>query len=197
MKRAATAEAYIEAHPRWEKGLKKLVSLLRGSGLEETIKWGAPHYSLNGRNVVGIAAFNNHFALWFHQGVFLKDPENILHNAQEGKTKGLRQVRYAHEDEIDEDLLRVYIAEAIENEKSGKSIKTAQPGKYDMPPQLLKALSRNKEAKKAFNALTPGRQKEYAEYISSAKRDSTKESRLIKILPMIIHGLGLNDKYRE
>ncbi len=197
MKEVQTAEDYIAAHSAWRDGLVMLVSLLRDTELDESIKWGTPHYTLDGKIVVGIAAFKHHFALWFHQGAFLKDPEGLLYNAQEGKTKGLRQIRFTDPDQIDSGVLQAYIEEAISNERAGKSIDVAEPGKYAMPPILDQALSGNAALKKAFYALTPGRQKEYAEYISSAKRIATRESRLEKILPMIRNGLGLNDKYRE
>ena len=141
MKKVQSAEDYIAAHHAWRDGLALLVSLLRSTELQESIKWGTPHYTLDGKNVVGIAEFKNHFALWFHQGVFLKDPEQILHNAQSGKTKGLRQIRFSHADELEPEILRAYILEAIANEKAGKSIRMAKPGKYTLPPILENALS--------------------------------------------------------
>lgn len=62
--------------------------------------------------------------------------------------------------------------------------------------RIDKALQKDKSTEKIFNSLTPGRQREYAEYISEAKREEIKQSRIAKILPLIKAGIGLNDKYR-
>jgi len=63
--------------------------------------------------------------------------------------------------------------------------------------ELTKAMQKCKGATAAFRELTPGRRREYAEYIASAKRDATKQSRIAKVLPMIADGIGLNDRYRR
>ena len=65
-----------------------------------------------------------------------------------------------------------------------------------MPAELQAALSKRKELGEAFTALSPGKQREYAEYIAEAKQQATKSRRIEKILPMISAGLGLNDRYR-
>ena len=86
-----SVDEYIETHNSWEKELQALRSVLQNTELEECIKWGTPVYTLNGKNVVGMAAFKNHCALWFFNGALLKENTALLYNAQEGKTKALRQ----------------------------------------------------------------------------------------------------------
>lgn len=197
MKSFSSVDDYIEGHAGWCSALLKLRKILLGTELKETIKWGAPCYTLDGKNVVGIAAFTNYVGLWFHQGVFLADPDEVLQNAQEGKTKGLRQWRFGNAKEIKVRQVQAYIAEAIENQRQGKVIGVARPKTVTVPPELKGALAKKKKSSNAFAGLTPGRQREYAEYIQSAKQEKTKLSRLEKILPMIEAGLGLNDKYRN
>ncbi len=91
MQRAKSVDAYINQSAQWHDELKLLRRILRWTSLKEEIKWGAPCYTHNGKNVVGVGAFKSYFGLWFHQGALLKDDNNVLINAQEGKTKALRQ----------------------------------------------------------------------------------------------------------
>ena len=96
----------------WATELEILQTIISKTNLVETIKWGAPVYTLNGKNIVGITGFKNHFALWFYKGVDLKDESKVLVNAQEGVTKSLRQWRFKSKSEINEKLILEYIEEA-------------------------------------------------------------------------------------
>ncbi|GAA0719978.1 hypothetical protein GCM10009430_19660 [Aquimarina litoralis] len=192
-----SVEEFISKKPEWVKSLQLLRSIMLTTEMEETIKWGVPTYTINGKNIVGISAFKSYVGIWFHQGVFLKDPYNQLINAQEGKTKGLRQWRFGSFEEINKDQVLAYVLEAIQNQKEGKEITIERSSKeIEMPYHLKTELEHNKELKTSFSKLTPFKQKEYMEYISTAKRDATKDARLQKIIPMILKGIGLNDKYR-
>ena len=193
---AKTVEGYIEAHERWRAELEKLRQILLSAGLEESVKWGMPSYGAHGTNVVGLGAFKNHFCLWFHQGALLADKEGVLTNAQEGKTKAMRQWRMTDAKDIKPALLKRYLKEAVANAGAGKEIKPARDKPVAVPAPLKTALSRNKKAAAAFKTLTPGKRREYADYIADAKRDDTKARRIEKILPMIAAGVGLNDKYK-
>jgi uncharacterized protein YdeI (YjbR/CyaY-like superfamily) len=197
MKRAKSVDEYIENHPEWAEALVKLRKILTSTELEETVKWGGPCYTVGGKNVVGIGAFSEYVGLWFHQGVFLKDPGKVLVNAQEGTTKGLRQWRFASAKEIEVARVRAYVREAVENQKQGRTIKPDRGKPVVVPPELRAALAKKPKAKKAFAALTKGKQREFADHIASAKQANTKTTRLAKILPMIEAGVGLNDKYRN
>lgn len=197
MKGAATVDEYIEGHPEWAVALQKLRKVLTATELEETVKWGAPCYTIGGKNVVGVAAMKNHVALWFHQGVFLSDPDRVLITASDGKTKALRQWRFTSAKEIPATRLKAYLREAIANQREGKQLAPARDQPLEMPPELAQALRGHQPARRAFEALSKGRQREYAEYVASAKQAKTKASRLAKILPMIESGVGLNDKYRN
>jgi uncharacterized protein YdeI (YjbR/CyaY-like superfamily) len=189
--------AYIEKHSKWSSELRLLRKLLLETELEEQIKWGAPVYSLNGKNVVGLGAFKNHYGIWFFQGVFLKDEHQVLHNAQEGKTKALRQMRFELGTTINEELIRKYLLEAIDNQRAGKEVKPERKKKVELPSELSSELKRDKELKTSFEALSPGKQREYAEHIASAKREVTRQNRLEKSVPMIKQGVGLHDKYKN
>jgi len=157
------------------------------------LKWGMPVYTINDKKVLGIGVFKAYVGIWFYQGVFLKDTKKVLVNAQEGKTKGMRQWRFGSFEEMDAQLIKQYVDEAIAHQKAGKEIK---PEKKPLvvPDELAEEISSNAQLSEAFDALTLKR--EYAEYIAEAKRHATKLTRMEKIKPMILQGIGLNDKYR-
>ena len=197
MKKVYSVEEYIEVNSHFGEELTLLRSIINSTEPSETLKWSAPVYALEGKNVVGLGAFKNHFGIWFFNGVFLKDEKNLLEQAQE-KTKALRQMRFTGMADIDKAAVLAYVKEAIQNQKLGKEIKPERKGKkVDMPAELKSALNKNSVLNDAFKMLTPGKQREYAEYIQTAKQDATKQTRLEKITPMILKGVGLNDKYKN
>jgi uncharacterized protein YdeI (YjbR/CyaY-like superfamily) len=187
---------YIEKKSAWSEELNILRSIFSALPLEETIKWGAHYYMSNGKNILGMAAFKSYFGIWFMQGALLKDEAKKLINAQEGKTSALRQWRFNSKDEIDADLIKTYVLEAIDNQHQGKEIK---PKKKPLiiPDLLQKAFDADQELKEKYEAFTLGKKRDYADYISEAKREATKQSRLEKIIPIIKSGMGLYDKYKN
>lgn len=198
MKKIHSVEEYIERNSHFSDELSKLRQIINSTELQETVKWSMPTYCLNGKNVLGLGAFKQHFCLWFHQGVFLKDEHQLLMNAQENKTKAMRQMRFENMKDINEGAVLTYVKEAIENQRLGKEIKPIRKSKpVVIPLEMEEKLASNSELKMCFENLTPGKQREYCDYISEAKREATKQSRLEKITPMIIQGVGLNDKYKN
>lgn len=196
MKRIKCVEDYIAASEDWHRELETLRKTIMSTGLVETIKWGAPCYTHNGRNVVGMAAFRQYFGLWFHQGALLNDTNNKLINAQEGKTKALRQWRMYGAKDIQPTIITRYLHAAIANARAGRQIQAERGKSLEIPAELEQALKNSRKTARQFRSLRPGQQREYASYIAEAKRDDTKQRRLAKILPMIAKGAGLNDKYR-
>ncbi|MDQ1164791.1 YdeI family protein [Flavobacterium sp. SORGH_AS_0622] len=180
---------------QWEEELLFLKSIIDKTELVETIKWGGPIYVYNKKNVIGIGGFKNYFAIWFLNGVFLKDEKKRLINAQEDKTKSMRQWRFTSKDEINEKEVLEYIHEAIENEKQGKVIKPSK--KEAIVSELLdQEMTKNPALKEAFAKFSPYKKYEFLEYIETAKQEKTKLSRIEKVIPMILNNVGLNDKYR-
>ncbi|MBU3025454.1 YdeI/OmpD-associated family protein [Zobellia galactanivorans] len=189
---------YAEAH-HFKNGVALLRQLVLKTDLEETYKWNFPTYTLDKKKVLAICKFKHHFGIWFFNGVFLNDPENLLENAQKGKTQAMRHWKFFSEKEINPTKVSAYLKEAIENQKKG--IEPIRPSNKKnattiLPAELKNALGANPTAKNAFKKLPPYKQREYAAYITEAQREKTKLSRLDKILPMISEGKGLNDLYR-
>lgn len=180
---------------QWQDELEILKSIISKTELVETIKWGGPIYTFNNKNIIGIGGFKSYFGVWFMNGVYLKDKHQVLVNAQEGVTKALRQWRFQSKEEINEKLLLQYIKEAIANEEKGISYK---PVKKDVAicEFFKNELSIDSEFTKAFEKFPVYKQKEFLEYIASAKQEKTKTTRMEKIKPMILQNIGLNDKYK-
>lgn len=197
MKGHKTVDAFIANSAEWQESLRFLRELLSATELEETIKWGIPVYALGKKNVVGMSAFKSYVGLWFYQGALLKDKGKKLINAQEGITKALRQWRFQSLAEIQKETetIKQYLAEAIANQKAGKEIKPTKKAALVISPELLLAFEAHPGLKEAFGGLTMGKQRDYVEHIDSAKQETTKQRRLDKIIPMILEGKGLNDKY--
>ncbi|CAL67480.1 DUF1801 domain-containing protein [Christiangramia forsetii] len=139
------AEEYISCHSYWEEELRQLHELILTTDLKSEIKWGAPVYTLEGKNVVGLGAFKNHFGIWFFNGALLKENTSLLVNAQEGKTKALRQIRFEKGDQLKNSSLLPYIEEAIQNQRAGLEIKPVTQKKLMVPPELSTALKTDTE----------------------------------------------------
>jgi len=195
MKMAKSVEEYIENQEKYVESLEILREIMLSTEMIETVKWGMPTYTVNHKNVVGISAFKNHFGVWFFNGVFLADPHNILYNAQEGKTKGLRQLRFTETKQLDKSIVLEYVYEAIENQKKGLKIKLEKKP-IIIPQELLTVFNSNKKLASIFESLSLGKKREFTEYIGTAKRQETKQKRIEKIIPLLLNNIGLNDKYR-
>lgn len=192
------ATDYISLNPKWQKELEIIRNVLLELPLEEEIKWGIPAYIYKKKNILGLSAFKNYCGIWFHHGCFLKDEANILINAQEDKTKGMRQMRFTSLGEIDVNLVKQYVLEAMSNSEAGLEVKPKRNTKPIVTPNELKAaFSKNEKLEYRYKEFTVSKQREFCEYISSAKREATKLKRIEKIIPLILNKVGLNDKYRN
>lgn len=198
MKSFGTVDAYIDHHEQYNNELRLLREILNSTGLDETVKWGAPAYIFKGKNVVGIGAFKSYVGLWFHQGALLKDEAKVLINAQKDVTKALRQWRFEAMDDIDKDLIKAYVLESIDNFEKGHVLKPQRNKKPVVIPQELQdAFAKNKDVEASFKSLSNACQREYAEHVAEAKKEETRLRRLAKITPMILKGGGLHDKYKN
>lgn len=194
-KPANVSDLISEMKP-WVEEVTLLRELALSCGLEEGIKWGIPVYMYEGKNVLGLGAFKSYVGIWFYQGVFLKDPNKVLINAQEGKTKALRQWRFTSADEIKPALIRKYMKEAMQLAEAGKELKPERKTKLAIPTEFAAAFKADKKLKACFNELTPGKQREYLEHVGEAKTEATRLRRVAKSIPIILSGKGLHDRYK-
>jgi len=188
-------DGYIRKNKTWQNELAALRRIILESGLSEQIKWRVPVYTSEGdRNIVFLGAFKQSAVLSFVKGVLLKDPKKILVAPGEN-TQSARMIRFTSVDEIIrlEPVISAYIDEAIAVEKAGLRVKLKKPGEHKMPPEFQKVLKEQPAVKKAFAALTPGRQRAYLLHFAGAKQSKTRASRVEKCLSRILKGKGLDD----
>ncbi|WP_239748303.1 MULTISPECIES: DUF1801 domain-containing protein [unclassified Mammaliicoccus] len=195
MEKNPKVEAFMQREKKWKDEFERLREIIRECDLEEGYKWMHPCYTLKGKNVVLIHGFKEYCALLFHKGSLLKDPEKILIQ-QTKNVQAARQLRFTNVDQIKEqrDIIKSYVEEAIELEKSGAKVELKKTEEYEMPVELQEQLDQNSNLKEAFYNLTPGRQRQYIYYISQAKRLATRVSRVEKYIDHILDGKGLNDE---
>lgn len=196
MKKFRSVEHFFDSAEYWKPEIERLREIVLSTGLEEQLKWSFPCYTRGKANVVGIGCFKSYFGLWFFQGSYLSDPNEVLFNCSEGKTKAMRQWRMTTKKEIKVRVIKDYIKRATELADKGISLKPDRAKPIIVPPELARTLEGNIKARERFEALTKGKKREFTEYIASAKRAETKQKRLEKIIPMILEGIGLHDKYR-
>jgi len=187
-------DGYFDKNEKWQKEIRKLRTIISGCGLNEELKWGCPCYQYQERNIVLIHVFKEYCAVLFFKGALLNDARGILIRQTEN-VQAARQIRFSNTGEIVkmEKILKAYIYEAIEIEKAGLKVKLKTTASISMPEEFKKKLDKNRALKTAFEALTPGRQRGYLLYFSSAKQAKTRESRVEKYMPQIINGKGLED----
>ncbi|MCJ1749713.1 YdeI/OmpD-associated family protein [Mammaliicoccus sciuri] len=195
MEKNPKVEAFMQREKKWKDEFELLREIIRECDLEEDYKWMHPCYTLKGKNVVLIHGFKEYCALLFHKGSLLKDPEKILIQ-QTKNVQAARQLRFTNVDQIKEqrDIIKSYVEEAIELEKSGAKVELKKTEEYEMPVELQEQLDQNSNLKEAFYNLTPGRQRQYIYYFSQAKRPATRVSRVEKYIDHILDGKGLNDE---
>ena len=185
---------FFNKDTRWKEAFAKLRDIALDTGLTEELKWGHPCYTLKGKNVFLMHGFNDYCALLFHKGTLLKDDNGILVQ-QTANVQSARQIRFTSAAQIKkmERTIMLYMQEAIEVEKAGLKVELKKTAEFDMPDEFKHALKEMPGLKKAFQALTPGRQRGYLLYFSAAKQANTREARIEKNIERIMAGKGIDD----
>ena len=188
-------DQYFSKAGKWKSELTMLRDIVVETGLKEELKWGAPCYTYEKSNVIILGEFKECAVLSFFKGALLKDSRGILVKPGEN-TQSARIVRFTGIREIVklQPVLKAYIREAIEVEKSGLKVNFKEKTALAFPAEFKQVLDKNAALKKAFNALTPGRQRAYNLYFSAPKQSKTRESRIEKCIKQILEGKGLIDR---
>ncbi|WP_428658197.1 YdeI/OmpD-associated family protein [Runella sp.] len=189
-----TVDFYFNKSEKWQEELEQLRMIVLDCGLTEELKWGVPCYTFQTSNVVLIHVFKEYCALLFFKGALLHDSNGILVQQTENVQAG-RQIRFTNAREIVEmkPILKAYIYEAIEVERAGLKVELKKTTEFTIPEEFQKKLDETPALKTAFEALTPGRQRAYILHFSQPKQSKTREARIDKYIPQILHGKGLND----
>lgn len=188
---------WYQYRSQWNLAEERMQQIIVQTSLKKEFKWGTDVYTYQGKNVVAWGGFKSFFSIWFYNGVFLEDKENVLVTASEGKTKSLRQWRFTNIEDMDERKILAYINESIQTIKDGKVIKPEKSTAKEVDGNLKIAFDNDNQLHTAFYSLTPGKRKEYIEYIDEAKQEKTKQARVQKITTLILQGKGLHDQYKR
>ena len=185
-------DEYLRKAKKWREEFEKLRMIILDCGLTEELKWGCPCYTLEKSNIVLIHGFKEYCALLFFKGALLKDPKDILIQQTENVQAG-RQIRFTNAREIVKmkTVLKAYVHEA--KEKAGLKVKYKKTSEFTIPEEFQNTLDETPALKKAFQALTPGRQRAYLFYFSQPKQSKTRAARVEKCMHQILSGKGLND----
>jgi uncharacterized protein YdeI (YjbR/CyaY-like superfamily) len=188
---------FFNKEGKWQAEFAALRSIILSCRpqLSEELKWGQACYTLEEKNIVLIHGFKEYCALLFFKGVLLKDPKHMLIQQTE-HVQAARQIRFTSAGEISKmkAVVKAYVEEAIKVEKAGLKVKLKKTSDFHIPEEFRNRLEKNMSLKKAFGALTPGRQRAYLFYFSQPKLSSTREARVEKSIQQILRGKGLDDE---
>ncbi|HEY1958283.1 MAG TPA: YdeI/OmpD-associated family protein [Polyangiaceae bacterium] len=179
---------------RWEAEIAAMQRVLAGLGMNEECKWGKPTYTVDGRNIVILQGFKEYFALGFCRGALLKDPKKVL--VQLGQVQSARVMKFTRAKDITASAPTIvaYVREAIAIAKAGLRVEKRKTSDFPVPPELTERLRRDARFKRAFEALTPGRQRSYLHHFGTAKQPATRIARIKKATPAIFEGRGFLER---
>ncbi|MGJ7527451.1 YdeI/OmpD-associated family protein [Variovorax sp. GB1P17] len=188
-------DPYFSKPGPWQAELELLRGILLGCDLTEELKWGKPTYTFGGSNIILIMPLKESCALLFLKGALLEDPQGLLVQPGEN-SQSARQMHFTSAAEVTKlkAAVKRYVKQAIAVEEAGLKVQFKKSTDLVYPPEFQSRLDKNSALREAFHALTPGRQRQYHIYFTGAKKAETREARVEKALPLILDGMGLNDR---
>ena len=179
---------------RWKAEMAAMRRVLAGLAMTEERKWGKPTFTVDGKNIVIMQGFKEYFALGFFQGALLKDPRKVL--VQLGQVHAGRVMKFTSAQDITAKAatIKAYVREAIAVEKAGLRMKPKKTSDYPVPEELIERFRKDPRFKRAFEALTPGRQRSYLYHFAAAKQSATRTARIEKAMPAIFEGRGFLER---
>ena len=185
---------YFDKAKKWQAEIEKMRDMALDCSLTEELKWGVPCYTIGKSNIVLIHTFKDYCAFLFFKGALMKDVKGLLVQQTEN-VQAARQLRFSSmQDLIElESVIKAYILEAIDIEKSGLKVEMKKPTEFKVAEEFQSKLDVMPALKTAFEALSPGRQRGYLLHFSAPKQSKTREARVEKYIPQILSGKGLDD----
>ena len=179
---------------RWKAEIAQMRRVLADFAMKEECKWGKPTYTVDGKNIVIMQGFKEYFALGFFQGALLKDRKKVL--VQLGQIHAARVMKFTSVKDItaQASTIKAYVREAIAVEKAGLRMKPKKTSDFPVPEELSERFRKDARFKRAFEALTPGRQRSYLYHFAAAKQSATRTARIEKAMPAIFAGRGFLER---
>jgi hypothetical protein len=190
---------YIAEHPEWQrKLLVRIRQLIHGADehVQENWRWNMPHFDHSDHIMIGMAAFKEHVAVWFHKGALIKDPKKLFEKADE---KGMRSYKIKEGDALNEAAFTDLVKKAVALNTKGTKLGDAKPAKKALvvPDDLMKVLEHDEQAMSVWSKASYSWKKEYVEWITDAKKEETRKRRIAEAYQMIREGVGLNDRHTQ
>ena len=191
---------YIAEQDEWKRRiLVRIRQLIHQTdpGITEAWRWDKPHFDHEGI-MVGMCAFKEFVSVWFHKGALIKDPGKLFEALGKGEEKGLRAYKIHENEAIDEPSFIELVKQAIALNLKGTTLAEAKGPRKALviPEDLESVLHKDPTAWANWEAFTYTHKKEYAEWVSDAKKDETRKRRIAQALEMIREGKGKEDKHR-
>lgn len=185
-------DEYLARSKLWPAEIAALRPVLLVTGLDEELKWGKPCYGFGGHNIAIVQEMKSFLALMFFNGAVLADPDGVL-ESQGPNSRSARRITFTSVEEVERlaPTVTAYVAEAVAAAEAGL---TVEPVEHELCAELKERLASDAELAEAFDALTPGRRREYDLHVSGAKQATTREARIDKVVPRILAGKGLRDR---
>ena len=185
--------AFVSRAQTWRGEIQKLRSILLDCGLNEDLKWGKPCFRFEGRNVAIIQPIKDHCSLMFFKGALLEDTHGLL-RSQGKNTQSALRLEFTSEAEIKKTVVMSYVKQAILVEQAGLEVDFKAKRELELPKELTQILGKDRKLTKAFDTLTPGRQRAYVLHFTGAKQSRTRTARIERCIPKILAGKGMNDR---
>lgn len=185
-------DAYINRSTKWPEEIRALRSILLDCGLTEEIKWGKPCYSHEGANICILQEMKAFLSLMFFKGALLSDPQHVL--VEQGpNSRSARRMEFTSIGEVSRlsKVIKAYVKDALRVEADG--LRLGPRPELVLVDELQERLAQDRRLRAAFEALTPGRQREYNLHFGAAKQASTRLSRIDKCARKILAGKGFRD----
>jgi uncharacterized protein YdeI (YjbR/CyaY-like superfamily) len=160
---------------------------------EETLKWSAPAYTLDGKILLITAAFKAHAALNFWRGQEIRSGATDEGMGQFGKLRSVEDL--PPDDELDA-LIRT-AAELAKSAPAPRKTKHAPKPAPEMHPEFAAALDRAPKAKSALDSFPPSARRDYLEWVADAKQDATRQKRIASAIEWLGEGKRRNWKYES
>jgi uncharacterized protein YdeI (YjbR/CyaY-like superfamily) len=190
---SSKVDAFVSRAKNWQGEIQTLRSILLDSGLDEELKWGKPCFMFEGKNVAIIQPFKELCSLLFFKGALIRDTHRLL-RSQGKNTQSAMRLEFTGKEKIKKAVVKAYVKQAIAVEKAGLKVDFKAKRELKLPEELTQILSKDTKLAKAFDALTPGRQRAYVLHFTGAKQSRTRTARIEKCIPWILAGKGMNER---
>lgn len=179
---------------RWQAEIAEMRRVLAGLGMNEEEKWGKPTFTVDGKNIVILQGFKEYFSLLFFQGALLKDSKKLLVPLGQMNSGRVMKFTAAKDIKAKAATIKTYVREAIKIRESGVRVAPKKTSDYPVPEELAQRFRKDRKFKRAFDALTPGRQRSYLYHFGQAKQSATRVARIEKATPAIFEGRGFLER---